>query len=112
MAKAARFVSTLTRNTLAMVMAGGRGSRLHELTRWRAKPAVPFGGKFRIVDFRLDDSDPLVSIPDPAVSTAGTTHLITRFRFKEKNNQNQLVDETIERRIVISALVNTDKEIL
>ena len=39
-----RFVSRLTRNTLALVLAGGRGSRLHELTQWRAKPAVPFGG--------------------------------------------------------------------
>ena len=40
-----RFVSRLTKNTYAMVLAGGRGSRLHELTDWRAKPAVPFGGK-------------------------------------------------------------------
>ena len=55
MSRAPRFVSTLTRNTLAMVMAGGRGSRLHELTRWRAKPSVPFGGKFRIVDFVLSN---------------------------------------------------------
>ena len=50
-----RFVSLLTRQTLALVLAGGRGSRLHELTGWRAKPAVPFGGKFRIVDFPLSN---------------------------------------------------------
>ena len=50
-----RFVSQLTRNTFAMVLAGGRGSRLHELTDWRAKPAVPFGGKFRIIDFTLSN---------------------------------------------------------
>jgi glucose-1-phosphate adenylyltransferase len=51
----ARYVSRLTRDTLALVLAGGRGSRLHQLTRWRAKPAVPFGGKFRIIDFPLSN---------------------------------------------------------
>jgi len=51
----ARFVSRLTRESLALVLAGGRGSRLHELTAWRAKPAVPFGGKFRIIDFALSN---------------------------------------------------------
>ncbi|MCI0506782.1 MAG: glucose-1-phosphate adenylyltransferase [Gammaproteobacteria bacterium] len=50
-----RFVSRLTRNTLAMIMAGGRGSRLKDLTLWRAKPAVPFAGKFRIIDFVLSN---------------------------------------------------------
>ena len=50
-----RFVSNLTRNTLALIMAGGRGSRLKQLTTWRAKPAVPFGGKFRIIDFPLSN---------------------------------------------------------
>jgi glucose-1-phosphate adenylyltransferase len=51
----ARFVSRLTRDTLALVLAGGRGSRLASLTDWRAKPAVPFGGKFRIIDFPLSN---------------------------------------------------------
>ncbi|MGB7988463.1 MAG: glucose-1-phosphate adenylyltransferase [Candidatus Methylophosphatis roskildensis] len=50
-----RFVSTLTKSTFAILLAGGRGSRLHELTDWRAKPAVPFGGKFRIIDFTLSN---------------------------------------------------------
>jgi glucose-1-phosphate adenylyltransferase len=50
-----RFVSRLTRKTLALVLAGGRGSRLKSLTDWRAKPAVPFGGKFRIIDFPLSN---------------------------------------------------------
>jgi glucose-1-phosphate adenylyltransferase len=50
-----RHVSRLTRNTLALILAGGRGSRLKHLTEWRAKPAVPFGGKFRIIDFPLSN---------------------------------------------------------
>ena len=50
-----RFVSHLTRNTLALILAGGRGSRLKQMTDWRAKPAVPFGGKFRIIDFPLSN---------------------------------------------------------
>jgi glucose-1-phosphate adenylyltransferase len=50
-----RFVSLLTRNALALVLAGGRGSRLMEMTEWRAKPAVHFGGKFRIIDFVLSN---------------------------------------------------------
>ncbi len=45
----------LAHDTLAIVLAGGRGSRLAELTDWRAKPAVPFGGKFRIIDFALSN---------------------------------------------------------
>lgn len=50
-----RYVSKLTRNTYALILAGGRGSRLHELTDWRAKPALFFGGKFRIIDFPLSN---------------------------------------------------------
>jgi glucose-1-phosphate adenylyltransferase len=45
----------LPRRTIALVLAGGRGSRLHELTDRRAKPAVYFGGKFRIIDFTLSN---------------------------------------------------------
>jgi glucose-1-phosphate adenylyltransferase len=45
----------MTKNTYAMVLAGGRGSRLHQLTDWRAKPAVPIAGKFRIIDFVLSN---------------------------------------------------------
>jgi len=50
-----RFVSQLTRSTVALILAGGRGTRLHQMTDWRAKPAVPFGGKFRIIDFPLSN---------------------------------------------------------
>src|SRR5271154_2008373 len=40
---------------LGIVLAGGKGTRLHPLTSERAKPAVPFGGKYRIVDFVLSN---------------------------------------------------------
>ncbi|WP_088332287.1 glucose-1-phosphate adenylyltransferase [Lacimicrobium sp. SS2-24] len=50
-----RFISRLTRDTYALILAGGKGSRLHELTEWRAKPSVHFGGKFRIIDFPLSN---------------------------------------------------------
>ncbi len=46
----------LARDSMAYVLAGGRGSRLLELTDRRAKPAVPFGGKSRIIDFALSNA--------------------------------------------------------
>lgn len=50
-----RYVSQLTKNSLAIILAGGKGSRLHELTHFRAKPALHFGGKFRLIDFPLSN---------------------------------------------------------
>ena len=47
--------SHLTRRAMALVLAGGRGSRLKQLTDRRSKPAVYFGGKFRIIDFTLSN---------------------------------------------------------
>jgi glucose-1-phosphate adenylyltransferase len=54
-ASSGRYVSRLTSGTLAVVMAGGRGERLKALTEHRCKPATPFGGRFRIIDFVLSN---------------------------------------------------------
>ena len=54
-ATSGRYVSRLTSGTLAVIMAGGRGERLKDLTEDRCKPATPFGGKFRIIDFVLSN---------------------------------------------------------
>jgi glucose-1-phosphate adenylyltransferase len=51
-----RIATSLSRDTMAYVLAGGRGSRLLELTDRRAKPAVYFGGKSRIIDFALSNA--------------------------------------------------------
>ena len=50
-----RSANQLVRSTVALILAGGRGERLRQLTDWRAKPAVPFGGKFCIIDFALSN---------------------------------------------------------
>lgn len=50
-----RHISRLTRDTVALVMAGGRGSRLHELTDFNSKPALFFGGKCRVIDYPLSN---------------------------------------------------------
>lgn len=47
--------STLLRSTLTMILAGGQGERLNPLTLDRTKPSVPFGGKYRIIDFALSN---------------------------------------------------------
>jgi len=50
-----RIPSAWVRSSMAIVLAGGRGTRLGELTSWRAKPAVSFGGSYRIIDFALSN---------------------------------------------------------
>lgn len=45
----------ITKNTLAMIMAGGKGERLYPITAHKSKPAVPFGGKYKIIDFVLSN---------------------------------------------------------
>ncbi|PID62609.1 MAG: glucose-1-phosphate adenylyltransferase [Ignavibacteriae bacterium] len=47
--------SRLQRETVTMILAGGQGNRLHPLTQFRSKPSVPFGGKYRIIDFALSN---------------------------------------------------------
>jgi len=61
----------MNRRVLAMVLAGGKGTRLYPLTRDRSKPAVPFGGKYRIVDFVLSN---LVN------SGVYSTYVLTQFK--------------------------------
>lgn len=63
----------MKKECIAMLLAGGQGSRLYVLTGDMAKPAVPFGGKYRIIDFPLFNSrgrywvsTPTVSIPELA----------------------------------------------
>jgi len=48
-------MASATKKVLAMIMAGGKGTRLYPLTKERAKPAVPFAGKYRIIDFVLSN---------------------------------------------------------
>lgn len=50
-----RFISQLTQSTIALILAGGRGGQLYSMTEWRAEPAIPFGGLFRIIDFPLSN---------------------------------------------------------
>ena len=45
----------MAKEMIAMILAGGQGSRLYALTQKLAKPAVPFGGKYRIIDFPLSN---------------------------------------------------------
>src|SRR3982751_5794074 len=47
--------STMQLKIMGLILAGGKGTRLSPLTRERAKPAVPFGGKYRIIDFVLSN---------------------------------------------------------
>lgn len=52
---ATKIATEVARQTLVLILAGGEGSRLKGLTKWRAKPAVPFAGKYRIIDFALSN---------------------------------------------------------
>ena len=47
--------SSLVRDTMTIILAGGMGQRLYPLTEYRTKPSVSFGGKYRIIDFALSN---------------------------------------------------------
>ena len=66
----------MKKECIAMLLAGGQGSRLHVLTGDMAKPAVPFGGKFRIIDF------PLSNCANSGIDTVG---VLTQYRPLELN---------------------------
>ena len=65
----------LARDAMAYVLAGGRGSRLKELTDRRAKPAVHFGGKTRIIDFALSNA------LNSGIRRLGVARVVTRINF-------------------------------
>ncbi|MBQ7229377.1 MAG: glucose-1-phosphate adenylyltransferase, partial [Oscillospiraceae bacterium] len=64
------------KRVIAMLLAGGQGSRLYVLTRKTAKPAVPFGGKYRIIDF------PLSNCVNSGIDTVG---ILTQYQPLELN---------------------------
>ena len=70
-----------------MVLAGGKGTRLYPLTKERAKPAVPFGGKYRIVDFVLSN---LIN------SGVYSTYVLTQFKSQTACDSREALFRTIE----------------
>ena len=62
-------------NMLAMILAGGRGTRLHDLTKKVAKPAVSYGGKYRIIDYTPISELPKVKHPVPLLSLDKTKQI-------------------------------------
>ena len=60
-----------SKDCIAMLLAGGQGSRLMVLTEENAKPAVPFGGKYRIIDF------PLSNCVNSGIDTVGDSYTVS-----------------------------------
>ena len=68
---------------VAMLLAGGQGNRLYVLTNQRAKPAVPFGGKYRIIDFTLSNpSASILAFNSPLIPCGLTTVKHASFSIK------------------------------
>ena len=82
---------------VAMLLAGGRGSRLGVLTKNLAKPAVPFGGKYRIIDF------PLSNCVNSGIETVG---VLTQYRFRPAVGSRQY-----ERRRTYFAAVRAEQRL-
>jgi glucose-1-phosphate adenylyltransferase len=85
----------LARHTMAYVLAGGRGSRLMELTAWRAKPAVYFGGKSRIIDFALSNAFNS-GIRHIAVATQYKAHSLIRHLVRGWNFLRPISNESFD----------------
>ena len=88
-------ISPIARDTMAYVLAGGRGSRLMELTARRAKPAVYFGGKLRIVDFALSNAYNS-GIRHIAVATQYKAHSLIRHLHRGWNFMRPIRNETFD----------------
>jgi len=101
-----RRISRLTKHTLALILAGGQGSRLYELTRWRAKPAVPFGGKFRIIDFPLSNCINS-GINRMGVMTQYKAHSLVRHLVNGWSNFRSEFGESLE---ILPASMRVDEE--
>jgi glucose-1-phosphate adenylyltransferase len=86
--------SPLARHAMAYVLAGGRGSRLMELTAWRAKPAVYFGGKSRIIDFALSNAFNS-GIRHIAVATQYKAHSLIRHLVRGWNFLRPISNESL-----------------
>lgn len=90
-----RYVSQLTRNTLALILAGGKGSRLHELTQSQAKPALHFGGKFRVIDFPLSNCVNS-GVKQIGVMTQYKAHSLIRHLARGWSHMNRDLGEFVE----------------
>ena len=69
----------MAKEMIAMLLAGGQGSRLYALTQKLAKPAVPFGGKYRIIDF------PLSNCVNSGIDTVG---ILTQYQMCIRDRTN------------------------
>ena len=88
-------ISPIAREAMAYVLAGGRGSRLMELTAWRAKPAVSFGGQSRIVDFALSNAFNS-GVRRIAVATQYKAHSLIRHLHRAWNLMRPIRNESFD----------------